>query len=413
MKKQILILTFFVAAILAGTNAFGQNDATFTPEIADGLPADYVSYLSGSPDCAPVIPLNCLDSFTELEPQAGIEYTYTVTTSDADGDDQIHWFVVGNVTNVIAVANDITGMSGQVDPGDGNGLFISSVNPTTGVYNVPSQTANTIDITWQYFDGNTDVVLLVAYVVDVDDCTDNIEVYRIKPKHSFTLDLAAITDAGTLISDTANYEECVSPIESAIYSNVAADDPGEGTLTVDYGENWAFFTVTAANWRDSWQPTFNWTYTGGVGDAITVEWAYPADAVADVNWNSVTNGTASSTAVVPQGGVSAVDTAGQCIIVRVRVDHGTANENAEALTQTLNIAVDGVMEDPTATTGNEYANASLGDLHYADCAVDGFDNDWANYDFTPRPQIESATGTPTLPFELNTGDPNNPNFGDN
>ena len=409
MKKQILILTFFVAAILVGNNAFGQ---TFTPEIADGNPDPYVNFVSNSPDCAPVIPLSCIDSFTEVEPQAGIQYTYTVTTSDADGDDQIHWFVVDNQTNIISVINDITGMAaaGVIDPGDGTGDFIASINPTTGVYNVPAQTANTIDITWQYFDGNTDVVLLVAYVVDVDDCTDNIEVYRIKPKHSFTLDLAAIDDAGSLIADTANYEECVSPIESAVYSNVASDDPGEGTLTVDYGENWIFFTVTAANWRDSWQPTFNWTYTGGVGDAITVEWAYPADAVADASWNAVTNGTASPTAVVPQGGVSAVDTAGQCIIVRVRVDHGTTNENAEALTQTLNIAVDGVMEDPVA---GDYSNAALGDLHYADCTVDGFDNDWANYDLTPRPQIESATGTPTLPFELNTGDPNNPNFGNN
>ena len=41
MKKQILFLTFFIAAILAGTtSAFAQ--LTFIPRIADGIPGTYL-----------------------------------------------------------------------------------------------------------------------------------------------------------------------------------------------------------------------------------------------------------------------------------------------------------------------------------------------------------------------------------
>ncbi|MCK3684022.1 hypothetical protein [Maribellus sp. YY47] len=470
MKKQILFLTFFVTAIFAGNSAFGQ-----TPIIAEGTPNPYVSFLTvtdndpANVSCAVQEVLPCLTTVVtdHLHPLAGETYTYTVTTSDAALDaggnptqDRIHWFVI-NYNDLTAPAgiidpiNDIDNLNGIIDIGDGTGDFILSNIATGGVYNTPTQTANSIDITWKSFDGASNVVLLVAYAVDGTGCTDNIEVYRIMPQFKFTLDIAAINDAGAIIGamQTSTAEECVSPIESATY--VPGADATDGTLTVDYGENYLFFTVTATNFTHSWLPSFQTEYSGGVGpDGITVSWAYPDQAVlsdattgaATGTWTTV--GTANSGALTTLGGVSGTDVpvehpdnddtatpvvigaddgTGECIVVRVRIDHGTLNENAEPNDRTFKLAVDGVMYDANATVAADtYANGTLADLGPDSdttpdgiCNADQFENDWVNYILTPRPQIETSTTHATQGlqyFELNSGDntsgtPNDPNNG--
>jgi hypothetical protein len=432
MKKQVLFLTLFVAAILGGMNAYGQ-DPTFTPEIADGQPTTYLNTLdpTGELSCAVVNALSdCGGTIDELHPQPGQPYTYGVTTTDRDGDDQIHWFVIANQTNLITSLNNITGLAatGIVDPGDGTGNYILSTEVTvpqaaTDVYNNPPQTDDQINITWKSFDGSTAIVLLVAYVVDVDDCTDNIEVYRIKPEFNFTLDIAAVNDLGAIIgaAGTNTASECMSPIESATYAGTLAGEPGEGTLTVDYGENWLFFSVTAANFTHSWLPSFQTTYTGTLtspSEGITVEWAYAEDALSTdaADWHTtspvnnttpgVTTYTSTDDPVLHTGtvlgtSIGADDGTGECIIVRVRIDHGTAEENAD-VTKTLKLAVDGVMYD---AIDGDYAEPTLADLHYADCTADQFTNDWVDYNITPRPNITTNTtvGTGNQPFEIKTG----------
>ncbi|WP_167616128.1 hypothetical protein [Maribellus sediminis] len=414
MKKQILILTFFVAALLVGNNAFGQNDGTYTPRIADGTLVWDSLLTTATPGCVPAQELLCVDSVYELQPQAGISYNYAVQTSDADGDDQIHWFVLSTTSttlDIISVINDISGHSGSIDPGDGDGSYIASTDISTPVYNSPTQTADNIDITWKSFDGETEVVLLVAYVVDVDDCTDNIEVYRIKPQFSFTLDIAPMLTDGTVVDTTlTTAEECVSPIESATWSGTLTGAPGDGTLTVDYGENWVYFVVNANNFADSWLPSFELTYDGG--GTATAQWNYPGAANTNTGWQDINNGTAvgagSAAANIGAGLGSTVG--GECIIVRVKVDHGTANENPEPNTTTVTLAVNGTMYDQNATTGQEYANSDLDDLHYTDCAQVDFD-DSADYDLTPRPQIISNTSGGAAPFEQASGDTDE--FGNN
>lgn len=418
MKKQILIVTFFVLALLAGVNmSYGQS--TFTPVIADGTPTTYINVLSSAPGCAPVQVLtHCAATLDELHPQSGQNYTYSVTTSNRETDpDQVHWFVIANQTNLITALNNITGLAaaGIVDPGDGTGGYI--LNTESTVYNLPTQTDKSIDISWKWFDGASNVVLLVAYVVDGEDCTDNIEVYRIMPEFNFTLSINGINEADGSVTTTPS--ECVSPIESATYA--AGATPGAGNLTVDYGENWLFFSVTAANFTHSWMPRFQTTYTGSVGDdGITVEWAYPDDALANTNWHATapignTTTAASeytSTDPVLHSGtnltaspvtIGADDGTGECIVVRVRVDHGTTNENADA-NKTLTLAVDGTMYNSVL---KDYTTAALKDLHDdgTTCVEDGFTNDRQDYILSPRPEITTNT-TPSegdMPFENKTG----------
>ena len=438
MKKQILILTFFVAAILAGMNSFGQG--------GDGIPAQYIKDLSNDlAGCLPPTALDpsCAGDIDALHPQPGLPYTYSVTTTDRGGvEDDIHWFVVNynelldatagsGLDSLINMRNDMTNNAAYIDPGNGTGDYI--LDATTGVYNIypngvgtsTGQTANSIDITWKTFDGLTNVVLLVAYVVDDAGCTDNIEVYRILPVFNFTLDIAPVAEASYSYIDTTTAgrpEECVSPIESAVYEPSATPLTTLGTLNMDYGENYLFFTVTAANFTHSWLPEFTVAYTSTVSDAIEVDWAYHDDADDPNGWHSTvltggvyvsesaaglkddpvlhsgTNLTAGSETTGADNGT------GECIVVRVRIDHGTT-ENAD-VTNTVTLKVNGTMYDANAADATAtYTNTALDDLHHVDCQQVDFD-DVSTYDLTPRPEVttntlEGATqaGSGFVPFE--------------
>ncbi|WP_319230938.1 hypothetical protein [Draconibacterium orientale] len=432
MKKQILFLTLFVATILGGMNAYGQDPTV-----------EYDDALTTVPGCITPTTLTCFGTASALTPVAGREYTYTITSEDTDAannTEKVHWFVVDNadlattgIINGTGTAPDMSHLTALIDPADGSEWLVSA---ETGVYNIPvtetsPNTADEISLTWNYFDGQNNVILLVAYVYDAVNCTNNIEVYRIFPQIQFTLDIAAIDqDEGTVNGpDDVVADECVSPIESASYAVGAADpaSPGEGLLTVDYGENYAYFMVNAANFTGAWNPLFDFTYTG-VGSIVSADWAYPAaaDNNAATAWNAINFPTgadghtitdATSTPIIAGGGdtdgaaintVAALDTVGvlgECIVVRVRIDHGTSAENT--VLRTLTVTVDGTMYDPTATDpADAYANTSLEDFgpnaSGTGTACEQVDNDDViSFNITPRPNI--ITTDPT-PFEQNTGD---------
>ncbi len=483
MKKQILFLMFFVAAILAGMNAFGQSDHTY-PE---------------TPDCISPQTLNCANATGELNPLPGTLYTYTVETSSQY--DDVRWFVINNnlletaapVDSIIESATGVMDLTEAtypgdpmvaggpyVDPADGTGPYIlrlgtspwvnynystapdSDVDDDGMSYNttIDDGVSHSIEIAWKSFNGDQpNEILLVALVADQTGCTNNIEVYRIVPEFLFTLDIAALNNDGDSIgspidgSDDAT--ECVSPIEYAWYnaSSVAADEntPGKGLLTVDYGENWIYFVVNAANFVDSWMPKFqishNYGGTAGNTDYITAEWAYQTDNFAvgqagTQTWYNIDASGFTTKPVVAGGldsdnsytefnavGDGASPTGGsECIIVRVRLDWGTQVENATA-DVILSFAVEGVMFDPLETAASDpadqfdFSNTSLLDLGndltspYDECDPVEFD-DIMDYTITQRPQVLDATGTAAENFELNTGDntagtPNDPNDGSN
>ena len=451
MKKQILILILFVAAIVAGTsNAFGQNDHY----ASDGH--TYLNYLDAAPSCiTPRQLTNCLD-VDEIHPVQGEPYKYIVNTTDAS--DDVRWFVINNydltsATPVDSLVNSnheiLASTDNRIDPGDGTGDFIYKVtnlatdyniNPAmdgTGVTNTTG-TEHAIEITWKYFSGLTtanEVVLLVAVVTGDDACTDNIIVYRIIPIPAFTLDVATLEQAGDSVAgpdDATNFAECVSPIESAVYDpNMTPTDPNVtpgDSLIVDYGENWVYFIVNGANYIDSWRPNFRITYTGAASPVISADWAYAADANTNTGWVSIVNfadATPEDIAVNaigldasgnPNAGPGAMgdgmvpQPGGECIVVRVRLDWGTQIEHDDGI-GTVVFEVDGVQYDGDGVDVSDlYDNSTVyGDKHYADCTVDNFGgtgHDYIEYDITPRPEIEDAITDP-VDTEAKSGDENN------
>lgn len=404
MKKQFLILILFVAAIVAGTSS---------------AKAQTLSALLDS--CIIPTPLDC-DSASALRPAPGESYTYTISSDDyaGSGAELVHWFVIdyndltANSDSIINSVGDVTHLSTYIDAGDGTDEFLltsgSSYNIDFGA-STPN-TSDSVTLSWQYFDGQANVVLLVAYVEDAVNCTNNMEVYRIIPEPAFTLDIAAYDeDLDIYARDTANpADECASPIESAWYVPAADPaSPGQGTLNVDYGENWVYFVVNAANFVDSWMPTFQFNYDGLGGNAIlSADWTYYTGETSATGWNSIDVTTGVTTYVVGGGGDEtgptnaqgdgiSVGAAGECIVVRVGIDHGQTDENL--VTRRLTVSVNGTMYDPAATTaGTEYDNATLDDFGPDQDATPGCDqvdfDDTSVFDITPRPEVQPVDPTP-------------------
>ena len=185
--------------------------------------------------CAPYVPLTC-GAGDALTPLPGVAYAYTITSSSVG---TLHWFVTDDA-NIITAQGTI---AAGIELADGTSPYVLTAD---AAYNDPANTSATVNITWKSFDGVNNNVILVVYNVDDANCTDNMEVYRIEPKYSFTLDIAGIADAGN--TGGAAVEDCVNPIQTASYDGT--------TLTVDYGTDYVFFAVNAANWLTSWMPKF-------------------------------------------------------------------------------------------------------------------------------------------------------------
>lgn len=357
MKKQILFLTMFtLALIFAGTKSYGQD----------------INYLNvGTTECPVPAVLNCSSvNGSELNPLPGVTYTYTVAVDPAVvAPGYVNWFITDDQTII-----DPTGIVAAIEPDGGTSPYL--LDAEDGVYNntTTPNTEASIDISWKSFNGTSNRVLLVAYVKGngTPGCSDNIQVWRIEPSFAFRLEIAGMLPDGT-VPTTGNASECLTPVQSAVY---------DGTnLTMDYGDNYVFFVVSAASFVDSWQPTF--TVTGSVGGtpvALTdVEWAYPAQAILPAGtWNAV------SVPVDAQDVTGSVGDVGECIIVRVHLDHN-AVENADPSSVTL--SVDGIMYD---VLNNNYTNVAYADLDNgatsSDPCVVG-SNDSAVYDLIPRPDI--------------------------
>lgn len=369
MKKQILILALFSLVLFFGTvnRSFGQN-----VEVPYLVP-------TGSVFCPTANTLTCVDATNGLSPVPGVSYDYEISVPAGS---TVHWVVMDQLNVMTAPGT----LNPTIDPGTGLGDYLLT---TDAVYNDPANTSSTISLTWKSFDGNTNNVLLVAYVRDAttDWCTDNIEVYRIIPQYTFTLDLAGVLDDGT-----EGLSECVGNIQSSVY------DPVLRELTVTYGDNYVFFAINAANWQDSWMPELS-AVTSLPNSAIaSVTWAYPDQATAAAGpWNATTVQVEATHYASNDNGF--IGQTGECIIVRVEVTHGTTTENLIA--ETITLSVDGEMINPqTGLYDGGYPDLDepLSGTGGCEARIETID-----YIITPRPTI---TATDPTPFETKvpTGD---------
>lgn len=369
MKKQILVLALFtLALIFAGTKSYAQ-DPNYIPATA----------------YAPVTALPCVTE-DALHPLPGKTYTYNVTVNPGVTTGDVKWFAYNATTNgTIITGGSIAAALAAAEARNGTSQFL--LDADVAKYNVAANTSGSITASWQSFDGTANKILLVAYVKGEGGCSDNIEVFRIQPTFAFSLDIAGLMPTGALPA-SGNAKECVSPVQSAVYT--------APNLTMDYGENYVFFTVTAANFVHSWEPTFSIVSNNTQSPLALADitWAYPAEAIKNAAGVATGTWNTASTPVLAQAASKAVGSGGECIVVRVHLDHG-ANENDANAARNVVIGVDGVMYNVPTTN---YSNALLKDLDpSASAPCSNNITDQAQYDLTPRPEI--TTGPAPLVFE--------------
>lgn len=359
MKKQILIFAMLTLAIVfAGLKSYGQLNTE-------------IPYLDAAPACPTPTPLTCFtDSDTPLNPTPGKTYEYSITV---DAGSKVHWFATTD-PNVITAQGTVTTSREAA-----GGTYVLTAGTTTGngtaTYNDDTNVGVILEVAWNYFPATTNM-LLVAYAVDAAGCTDNIEVYRIEPVHNFILDIQPLADDGTVGTGS----ECVSPVQLATYN-------GTDQLNVDYGTNYIYYIVSAANFVHSWQPTFTAPTSTS---SITIEWAY-ADGtnLSTATWNAATDPILSSGYA---GNPAQIGASGACIVVRLTVDHGTNEFLAD---ETLTLGIDGRMWD-----GTGYTDSSLDDVDDDSGTCVQNITDEADYTITKRPTI---TDVDPQPFENKVG----------
>ena len=369
MKKQILFLTLFVAAILVGNNAFGQAlDPRTTPN--------------------PILPLSCVGTSLPLHPYPGQAYTYTMDgTSGDELTDEWTWFATKNPEFIDAATNTLQTASMLTSPGD---LLNVGAN-----YGVATVDGNSVSITWSpeilaatLYQGdatgwatadaaNPTPTFVVGYATG-ENCADNIQVYEINPQFNFTLDIANIDATGTTLDWETPTEQCVDVVRSAVYNSTSNE------LDMDYGTNTLYFEVVAANFVQDWTPTFR-LISGLVTTqtAVVTLHASLADAQSDANvlgttsWDATSVGTdwATGTAFTANNSADVVD--GVSLYVKVVI----SNNTEESLTDNdFVLAVDAI----------DNAGAGQWDMEDDDCTTptDAADQiDQATHTVTPRPTI--------------------------
>ena len=156
--------------------------------------------------------------------------------------------------------------------------------------------------------------------------------------------------------------------------------------------NYVYFVVNAANFIHSWQPSFEAEHSGG--STITeIAWAYQDKATSTdpLDWHLISGASGKADPVSAQGGNS-VDEGGQCIVVRVEVEHGNVENETGSYVE---LTVNGYMIDESVTTGDQYINPDLQDLDDIGGVCEHKDEvDFARHNLTPRPKLDADDPVP-------------------
>ncbi|GAP69381.1 hypothetical protein BA6E_11052 [Bacteroidales bacterium 6E] len=377
MKKQILLL--LCGFMLTISFANGQN-LTSAPE-----------------SCPTARTIECLTG-DALNPVPGLPYTYSVTVPNIeDGSGSYFWMVTqdkdfivdGVLTENFETPGSLASHVLSVDPSANYGTAVTAAGK------------DEIEIIWKSFVHDPDNPVFVVIEVtgtDANDCpVNNLKVYMIQPEHAFTLDIAALHVDGTILDYDTPAESCFPEIVDARY------DATSGGVLYDYGTSYVYFIITAANFNEAWKAYFQVEGVTAPQVLTDIAWQYQAKYANDT-WTSVADITSPVIDLVEaQDESGAVGATGECIIVRLTLEHN----NFEGIAaQTITLRVDGETELALATP--------LKDLHHddadAECGKDdGFMYDFAQHIIQPRPDVQTNTQpgpTTKSPFLLNTGDAN-------
>lgn len=312
MKKLILIFAFLALAVFAGVNkSYGQA-------LTDGAP----------------IGISCTDD--ALHPVSGKPYDYSAIVNPTGGN--FLWWATKDPTFISTTAS-VTTNNLATRLTVGTDLINASAN-----YGIAGGATNSssVSITWSDailsktdFQGTPDptgVALSPTFVSVLYDnavCANNLKVYELNPIKAFTVDIRNIEDAtmatlGYTVSDT----QCIDVVRTANY--VAG-----GTMHYDFGTNTLYYEVIAANFTNSWTPTFTPGTLGNGQTVSSIQWTYdkPSLWVAGVppsGWHAATDVVNTSVANTSLG-------------VSIYVRFVIANNTFEGIAaQPVTLAIDGV-----------------------------------------------------------------------
>ena len=358
MKKQILFLVMaFIASISV---AWGQGAKT-----------------KSAPQASSWVP-------DALHPVAGVPYVYKATVTPSPG--TYEWWATKDANFITApnTTNMSTYLKSPTTTVTGTDLITQSTN-----YAKTGQTSDQVTITWgdvvlnttkyQTVPGATPspTFVVVRYVSGGTECADNLKVYELDPINAFTVDIKNI-DAADFSSKGygVSVNQCPANVSKATYVNKA--------MVYEYGINYLYYEVVAANFSSYWVPTF--TLTGKhAQQTYAVEYTYadPSTWTATPpTWTAVVNGTThfnvDPTVTTTAGGVS--------VFIRVTL----TNNNYEGLAlRTITLAADGQNSVGTWDIINSATTCT------ATAAADS--NDLASQDIKARPTVPSTTTSTTAP----------------
>ena len=363
MKKQIFILALAIFSIIF-SSAYGQVVCP-APRPVD---------------------VTCLPN-DALHPMAGAPYNYVISVPTPTGSKEYTWLVTQD-KNFIVAPGTLTANREAV-----GGNFLAATG--TG-YNDPVTGTETLSLTWKSFTYDaTNPVFVVIQVKNTDPVagaclTNNMKVFKIEPINAFTLDIANVAEDKITVSPyETNINRCISPIVSATYDATAP----EGVL-YDFGVDYLYYVVTAANFSTSWLPSLQITAIDSKETVTAVEWFRPTDTTFGTPGAMALSGsTYTASAPVPVLDASGtVGSAGECIVIRVTIDHTNGANQYEGITdETVTIAVDGKTQlAATTPAGDIHFSKTVGTA--ADCGLeDAFRNDIATQIIKARPNITAAT----------------------
>lgn len=328
----------------------------------------------------PVDPV-CLPS-DALHPIAGQPYNYTVVVPTPPGTKEYTWFVTQDPA--FMAAGVLTAARETVP---GVHMAASGVG-----YNDPLTGLATLSITWKAFVPDPSLPVFVVISVQntastPDLCVShNMKVFKILPVNAFTLDVANVNAAGVALALETAIDRCIHDIVSASYSAAAP----EGVL-YDFGTDYLYYVVTAANFSTSWRPSVQLAGVAALETVTAVEWARPNDfAFAAPHAMPLAAGTYTSTdAVLALDATGTVGAAGECILIRVTLDHTNGANQYQGLTdEVITLAVDGITDIAAIPPTPDIHFSSTLPVVNALCGLaDGFQFDKAVQTLKPRPDI--------------------------
>jgi hypothetical protein len=321
MKKQLFI---FVLVVIAAISSFGQAIHHSNPQ-----------------------PLVCTTG--PLNPIAGVPYDYSATLNPDQG--SAYWYATTSTTFI----NNGTRVATEEVVGGSFVKAATNYRDATAGDGSPSTT----QITWDAAGLNTvtpaaPLFVVVDYTAPASTgCANNMKVYPIVPTNGFIVDIYNLNASFVPQTFGTTLSSCYSNIKSATYSG--------GAIVTDYGTNYLYYEVVAANFSSSWTPTLaiSGLQTGQTG---TVEWAY------DNTFSTVyASGDPVNTLVTNTS-------TGVSIFVRVTVNNGT---------------YEGLSNTSIVFTANGVSNGKP-DVINTDCTQTSLTDDQSTQTLQARPTVTSV-----------------------